>query len=343
MRWRSSVRVPRSSVPRSPALSRSASLRRRSVSRSWIRWFRSPMASARTWSLHVPSAGGASNSARLARATASRCVLVVEAEVDRHRVDVECGGELAHAEIGEPVLTDQAARDRDDAVGREVEVGTPSNIHRIGALLDGGRGPWPPRLPCPLRPGPPPGVLGDRNRGDFAEVDTEETWLSDDDLATVRGRVPMVYVDAVPVRVDSVGEVATSVSSCAMADGTISRALVTGRVVFGERIRHALLRHLEKDLGPMALPASRRIRPRSRLRSTSRIRRSPATTTSATCGQPGVHRPDRRRGFSCRRCARPGVGHTGRGDESRGHRRDDRGHDRLCALPWATPGSFPDR
>ena len=42
---------------------------------------------------------------------------------------------------------------------------------------------------------------------DFTEVDTEETWLSYDDLATVRGRVPMVYVDAVPVRVDSIGEV----------------------------------------------------------------------------------------------------------------------------------------
>ncbi|MGB0501812.1 MAG: DUF4916 domain-containing protein, partial [Acidimicrobiales bacterium] len=36
-------------------------------------------------------------------------------------------------------------------------------------------------------------------------MDTEETWLSDDDLATVRERVPMVYVDAVPVRVDSIG------------------------------------------------------------------------------------------------------------------------------------------
>ncbi|MGB0996271.1 MAG: DUF4916 domain-containing protein, partial [Acidimicrobiales bacterium] len=65
---------------------------------------------------------------------------------------------------------------------------------------------------------------------DFTEVDTEETWLSDDDLATVRGRVPMVYVDAVPVRVDSIGEVThIGLLLRAMADGTISRALVTGR------------------------------------------------------------------------------------------------------------------
>jgi ADP-ribose pyrophosphatase YjhB (NUDIX family) len=86
-------------------------------------------------------------------------------------------------------------------------------------------------------------------------TDTENIWLSDDDLETVRGRVPMVYVDAVPVRVDELGEVThIGLLLRAMPDGTVSRALVTGRVLFGERIRHALLRHLEKDLGPMSLP-----------------------------------------------------------------------------------------
>jgi ADP-ribose pyrophosphatase YjhB (NUDIX family) len=86
-------------------------------------------------------------------------------------------------------------------------------------------------------------------------TDTEMTWLSESDLETVRGRVPMVYVDAVPVRVDSVGEVThVGLLLRAMADGTVSRALITGRVMFGERIRHALLRHIEKDFGPFALP-----------------------------------------------------------------------------------------
>ena len=95
----------------------------------------------------------------------------------------------------------------------------------------------------------------DQGVSDYIDVDTEEAWLSDDDLETVRGRVPMVYVDAVPVRVDSIGEVThIGLLLRAMADGTVSRALVTGRVLFGERIRHAVLRHLEKDLGPMALP-----------------------------------------------------------------------------------------
>jgi hypothetical protein len=36
--------------------------------------------------------------------------------------------------------------------------------------------------------------------------------------------------------------------------GTITRALVSGRVLYRERVRIALLRHLEKDLGPLALP-----------------------------------------------------------------------------------------
>lgn len=90
---------------------------------------------------------------------------------------------------------------------------------------------------------------------DFVELESEASWLSDGDLETVRGRVPMVYVDAVPVRVDGIGEVThIGLLLRAMADGTVSRALVTGRVLFGERIRHALLRHLEKDLGPLALP-----------------------------------------------------------------------------------------
>ena len=40
----------------------------------------------------------------------------------------------------------------------------------------------------------------------------------------------------------------------AMPDDTISRAVVTGRILYGETIRQALLRHLAKDLGPLAQP-----------------------------------------------------------------------------------------
>ena len=88
-----------------------------------------------------------------------------------------------------------------------------------------------------------------------ATTQTSTAWLSDDDLELVRANVPIVYVDAVPVRVDSLGNV-TEVGMLlrVAADGTISRMVVTGRVLFNERVREALMRHCEKDLGPMALP-----------------------------------------------------------------------------------------
>lgn len=84
---------------------------------------------------------------------------------------------------------------------------------------------------------------------------TSVGWLSPEDLEQVRAHVPLVYVDAIPVRVDGRGEV-TEVGLLlrVAADGSISRMVVTGRVMFGERVRDALLRHLEKDLGPLALP-----------------------------------------------------------------------------------------
>ena len=80
-------------------------------------------------------------------------------------------------------------------------------------------------------------------------------WLSSEALEQARERLPIVYVDAVPVRVDATGRV-TSVGLLLRArpDGSISRAVVSGRVLYGERIRDALMRHLEKDLGPVALP-----------------------------------------------------------------------------------------
>ncbi len=90
-----------------------------------------------------------------------------------------------------------------------------------------------------------------------SEIDTEtdSQWLDDNDLETVRARVPMVYVEAVPVRLDELGQVThVGLLLRAMPDGTISRALVSGRVMWGETIREALMRNLDKDLGPQAFP-----------------------------------------------------------------------------------------
>ncbi|GAA3792800.1 NUDIX hydrolase family protein [Streptomyces chiangmaiensis] len=88
--------------------------------------------------------------------------------------------------------------------------------------------------------------------------DTTETtpgWLTPDEIESARARMPILYVEAVPVRVDDSGEV-TSIGLLLRIgpDGTVSRTLVSGRVLHHERVRDALLRHLEKDLGPVALP-----------------------------------------------------------------------------------------
>lgn len=86
-------------------------------------------------------------------------------------------------------------------------------------------------------------------------TETTPGWLEASDLDEVRDRVPMVYVDAVPVRVDHLGRVQkVGLLLRAMPDGSISRAIVTGRVLHGETIREALWRHLTKDLGPEAEP-----------------------------------------------------------------------------------------
>lgn len=86
-------------------------------------------------------------------------------------------------------------------------------------------------------------------------LDVRSSWLSADELEQARERLPIVYVEAIPVRVDPLGSItAIGLLLRAMPDGSISRALVSGRVLYGERLREALLRHIEKDLGPVALP-----------------------------------------------------------------------------------------
>ena len=96
-------------------------------------------------------------------------------------------------------------------------------------------------------PDPPP--------DDFGRREPNSAWLTEQELADVRRRIPLLYVEAVPVRVDGLG-VVTSVGLLlrANAHGDITRTLVSGRVMFGETLRDALFRHLEKDLGPMAFP-----------------------------------------------------------------------------------------
>lgn len=87
------------------------------------------------------------------------------------------------------------------------------------------------------------------------EAETSSAWLSSESLDQARERLPILYVDIVPVRTDERGEV-TAIGTLLRVspDGSVARELVSGRVLYHERLRDALLRHLEKDLGPMALP-----------------------------------------------------------------------------------------
>jgi len=84
--------------------------------------------------------------------------------------------------------------------------------------------------------------------------DRNSGWLSDEELGIARRRLPLLYVEAVPVRVDGLGRVTEVGTLLRASEGSITRTLVSGRVLHGETLRDALFRHLEKDLGPMAFP-----------------------------------------------------------------------------------------
>ncbi|MCK6096175.1 NUDIX hydrolase family protein [Micrococcus sp. 2A] len=85
--------------------------------------------------------------------------------------------------------------------------------------------------------------------------DPNPGWLSEEDLYEARRRLPMVYVEAIPVRLDALGYV-SEIGLLYVADdeGRFQRTIVSGRVMYRETIRAALMRHLEKDLGPLVFP-----------------------------------------------------------------------------------------
>ncbi|MDA2983657.1 MAG: DUF4916 domain-containing protein [Actinomycetota bacterium] len=86
-------------------------------------------------------------------------------------------------------------------------------------------------------------------------VETRHGWLAPEGLDAARGQVPMVYVEAVPVRVDHLGRIERiGLLLRPQADGSMSREIVSGRILHNETIRDALWRHLTKDLGPDAEP-----------------------------------------------------------------------------------------
>ncbi len=91
---------------------------------------------------------------------------------------------------------------------------------------------------------------------DLRTPDPESSgWLNEDELELIRRRVPILYVEAIPIRVDGSGRVEhLGLLLRANKEGVITRTFVSGRVHYGETVRGALLRHLEKYLGNMAFP-----------------------------------------------------------------------------------------
>jgi len=104
-------------------------------------------------------------------------------------------------------------------------------------------------------PDPDPDPDGDFRFDGTPARDANPAWLSDIELEEARRRLPMLYVEGVPVVTDGSGQV-TSIGVLLRSTpvGEITRTLVSGRVRFGETIRDALFRHIENDLGPMAFP-----------------------------------------------------------------------------------------
>ena len=102
---------------------------------------------------------------------------------------------------------------------------------------------------------PDPDPDGDFGFDDVPSAEDNPGWLTDIELEAARRRLPMLYVEAVPVVTDGSGQV-TSIGVLLRSTplGEITRTLISGRVRYGETIRDALFRHLENDLGPMAFP-----------------------------------------------------------------------------------------
>src|SRR5699024_8113307 len=86
-------------------------------------------------------------------------------------------------------------------------------------------------------------------------LDFDENWFDDAEYAQLRRRMPIPYVNAIPVRVGESGNVERiGLLLRSLDDGTLGREVVGGRIRFHETIRSALLRRAESGLDPRPLP-----------------------------------------------------------------------------------------
>lgn len=90
---------------------------------------------------------------------------------------------------------------------------------------------------------------------DRTAIDGDSSWFEPDELDHLRRRVPFPYIDVLPVRTDAHGELThLGLLLRATGGGQIALSLISGRILYHETIREAIVRHVEKDLGPLALP-----------------------------------------------------------------------------------------
>ena len=82
-----------------------------------------------------------------------------------------------------------------------------------------------------------------RSRGEFDHITPEDItrgtgnppgWLGADDIADLRSRMPIAYVEIVPVRVDDFGRVTQIGSLLRVANdqSIVERTLIAGRVLY---------------------------------------------------------------------------------------------------------------
>ena len=177
------------------------------------------------------------------------------------------------------------------------------------------------------------------------DLDRSESWLTREELDAARERLPILYVDAVPVRVDERGAVRRSACCCAPPTGRSTASSSPGRVLYHERVRDALIRHIEKDLGPMALPADPGQPPAVHGgRVLPDARGHPVPRPAAARGVAGLRRPGGRRLPTPAGRARPRLAHPRRGRRTLAPGGDGRRATACCcARRWLTSATRSDR
>lgn len=106
-----------------------------------------------------------------------------------------------------------------------------------------------------------------RKRGEFDHITPEDFmrstgkanppgWMSGHEIDDIRSKIPLPYVVVMPVRCDGFGRITHvgTLLTATEADGTVQRTLITGRILYHETIREAIVRNISKDLGDITLP-----------------------------------------------------------------------------------------